>query len=244
MTSGHRQVIATIGTGPMRSVLELGMRSYVRFAEAHGYDVVVGSGESDGRPASWGKVLLLRELAERYDRVVWIDSDIFIRDWSEDLPALPDGALIGLVEHVDPPEWGRIPNCGMLVLRGGPETIAFLDEVWAKSEYADHRWWEQAAVMELLGYPTTDFPTASTQPSRWRDRVAYLEPKWNVLHAWPWPDDPRMLHLAGMPNAERRFLMRLELWRAEGGLRAALHAPGVAWFRLRRAIRVRVLRRG
>ncbi len=244
MTERPRKVIATIGTGPMEPVLEVALRSFVRFAELHGYDVVVGSGASDGRPASWGKIPLLRELVGSYDVVVWLDSDIIIRDASVDLPVLPPRALLGMVEHTSPPEFGRVLNGGMLVLRGCPETVELLDEVWAQTQYARHRWWEQAAVMHLMGYPPDPLPVTPTGSTRWRERLALLPPEWNVLYAWPWPEGPRFLHLAGMSNQERRFVMQLELWRSRNGPLRHLYRPGIFWFRLSRFVRVRVLRRG
>lgn len=170
------RALATIGTGPMQQVLEVALRTIGPFAQRHGYDLVVGDGRSDGRPASWGKALLMRDLVERYERVVWIDSDMVITDASEDLPELQAGEVISLARHVHPPERGVIPNCGLWVVRGGQESAEFLDEVWNQTQFVDHRWWEQAAVMHLMGIDPDVLPASPSGASRWAPGVGSLPP--------------------------------------------------------------------
>ena len=39
-----------------------------------------------------------------------------------------------------------------MLMRGGDQAEAFLDEVWAQSQFVHHKWWENAAVCHVLGY--------------------------------------------------------------------------------------------
>ena len=70
-----RRALVSIGSGPMGPVLELAVQTFERYADRHGYDLVIGDGDSFGRPPSWAKIPLLRRLLDEYDEVLWIDSD-------------------------------------------------------------------------------------------------------------------------------------------------------------------------
>jgi hypothetical protein len=208
----------------MRGVLRVALKAMRPFADRHGYDLVVGHGDSGGRPPAWGKVVLLRRLVEIYDRVLWVDADILIVDGSEDLPSLPQDMMQAIVIHR-----GRedVPGTGVWLLRGGADTARYLDEVWARTDRISHPWWEQAAVHDLLGYVNVDReradvmnpagPLERKHPSAWFDRTVELPPEWNVMR---WEEDacpvpPRFLHFAAMDNDARMHAMQTRLAQGE-----------------------------
>ena len=208
------RVIASLGAGPQRELLGLAARSFGPYARRHGYDLRLVTEVLDpGRPAPWSKIPLLRELAARYALVVWIDADAVIVDRETDIAsALVPGRLVHLVEHVVGGE--PRPNTGVMMLRGGPEAIAFLDAVWALDRYVEHRWWENAAVCELLGYGVD--PPARLGTTPWRERTALLSGRWNWIRDAP-VRHAHIRHFPGYALGTRRLLMHAAL--AEGRIR-------------------------
>ena len=129
-----------------------------------------------------------------------MDADAIFVDTSLDIAdAVEDDRFLGLVEHV----WRTDAiNCGVLVLRSCPEALAFLDRVWSMTEFVDHPWWEQAAIMQLLGYRIDEPPFAFSRlaaPTELFARVQVLAHEWNSISADPAPR-PRIKHYAGLPH--------------------------------------------
>ncbi len=209
------RVIASIGSGPQRDLLALASRSLGPYARRHGYELALAGEVPDtGRPAPWAKIPMLRGLAARYELVIWIDADAVIVDRETDIAtALRDDCFLHLVEHVVHGE--PRPNTGVMALRGGEETIAFLDAVWELERYRDHRWWENAAVCELLGYAVD--PPARLAPTPWRERTGLLPGTWNWTRDAP-VRGAHIRHFPGFKLRTRRVLMHAAL--AEARLRA------------------------
>lgn len=136
------------------------------------------------RAPSWQKVSTLHKTLQKHDLVVWIDIDVVVLDGSRWIgDELPADKWQGLVEHKT--ECGEVPNCGVWVVRR--EMLPVLEQVWQMDRYLDHGWWEQAAVLELLGYHVTAKPTAKRErPSDLYDRTHWLGSEWNDH-----PDDTR-----------------------------------------------------
>ena len=155
-----------------------------RYADRHGYELVVLHERlARGRPAAWDKVVLLHSLVAESDLVVWVDCDALVLD---DVPDIADelGAdrYLHLVEHRT--AVGRVPNTGVLALRGGDRSAKFLDHVWSQHRFVHDRWWENAAVNHVLGYRHVR-GVRRLVPSRWRSGVGFLDRKWNSI-----PEDP------------------------------------------------------
>jgi hypothetical protein len=206
------KALATIGIGPMRPVLDVALMSFRPYAERHGYDLVVGSGESDERPPSWGKVLLLRRLLETYEEILWLDSDMVIVDDEIDIASvIPPEAFQALVCH--PQREGDLaPNVGLWFLRARKEARSFLDSVWASEQHIHgHGMWENLAVLELLGY-TTQRPYRLERRSPWADGTHHLPGEWNYNPSSLWsPPDTRILHFCARANDLRVRRMRLAM---------------------------------
>jgi hypothetical protein len=100
------------------------------------------------RPWSWNKVpLILEYLREDYE-VLWVDADVYIRDYRFNIfEELDPYAFHGMVLHNVPNSY--VPNCGVWVLR--PSMIPYLEEMWGMTQYINHCNWEQAAFIKLIG---------------------------------------------------------------------------------------------
>ena len=123
---------------------------------------------------------IVLDLLERYEWVFWIDADALIVEFSRDIvDELPESAFLGLVEHAY--DGHRFPNTGVMIVRSSPVAREFWSEVWARTEYVDHPWWENAAVLSLLGYRVATWPRRSGEglrPWPWRHSLRHLA--WHV----------------------------------------------------------------
>jgi hypothetical protein len=206
------KVIVSLGTGGQERLLRLASRSFRRYASVHGYELSLHTEVLDtSRPAAWSKVLLLRSLAATHELLLWLDADLVIVDRSIDIAGeLEERRFLYMVEHET--KEGRMPNSGVMLLRGGAATIAFLDEVYAQEDLVNHRWWENAAISRLLGYELDPvgpgLPTALLT-----DHTKFISPRWNSIPDAPAPQ-PRIRHYPGYSLKVRTaFMVRDELLR-------------------------------
>jgi len=205
-----RKALATIGCGPMKRVLDQALPTFADFAERHSYDLVPcrTNEHAQGRPPSWGKVRMMRDLLERYDIVLWVDADAIILDGSADPADLlgPEDYQALVCLHQLGQEF---PTCGVWLLRSTPKAKAFLDAVWTKEQYTDDRYWEQAAALELLGYSIR--PANLIGATEWTEGTLLLDEAWNCMPLITRSRVPcRIRHYAGETNAVRHRQMRAD----------------------------------
>lgn len=160
-----------------------------RYSEQHGYNpdltwftsladvrpFLIGWRQPHERPASWYKVPIIYDLfaAEGADLVLWVDADVHIMKGSPDIA----GDLVttdrhGLVFHETTE--GVIPNCGVWALRRNMMPV--LRRIWDMTEYLNHCWWEQAAVISLLGGNPKQRPISLQKGEL---TVKRLDSRWN-----------------------------------------------------------------
>lgn len=182
-----RKAIASIGTGPHEHLLRIARRSFARYAGRHGYDLHLHTTPAEtSRPAPWSKVPICRTLLDDYDVVLWLDSDLVVCDARRDIAAdLAPGRFLGLVEHRT--KEGSMPNSGVMLLRGGDDARAFLDQVWDQEDLVQHRWWENAAICRLLGYELEPEVRPGTPTPLLTEGTTFLDPRWNSIPDAPAP---------------------------------------------------------
>ncbi len=204
-----RKALVSIGSGPQTRLLGLAARSFRPYAARHGYELVLRTQAVDPtRPAPWSKIALLRGLAADYDLLLWLDADLVIVDRSLDIACeLEDDRFLYLVEHAT--KEGRMPNSGVMLLRGGEQTIAFLDDVYAQEDLIRHRWWENAAICRLLGYQLDPVGPGTPTPLMTR-HTKLISPRWNSIPDAPAPN-PRIRHYPGYSLKVRAAFMTRDL---------------------------------
>lgn len=146
------------------------------------------------RPPSWMKVLMIHQALQDFDAVAWIDADVVVMDPRESILAqLAPNSWQGLVEHDT--SSGIVPNCGVWICTQG--MLPTLTEIWNEGKHLEHPWWEQAAILERMGYVVTDKPTATLgQASELHARTTFLPATWNHHpHDARRVDSPRFVHV-------------------------------------------------
>jgi hypothetical protein len=173
------RVLCSLAVGPQERLLRLARGSFERYAQRHGYALDLRTELlSDERPPPWSKVLLLQELLDTHELVLWIDADAVVVDGSKDIAGdLADDHFLGLVEHSY--DEVTMPNTGVLVLRRGDQAKRFLQDVWNATDLIDHQWWENAAVMRELGYDLD--PPRRAHESAYREATTFLPKEWNSI---------------------------------------------------------------
>ncbi len=204
-----RKKIVSIGTGPQRRLLSLAARSFRPYAARHGYELELHTETIDpSRPVPWSKVVLLRRLAAENDLLLWLDADLVIVDRSVDIAVeLEEDRFLYLAEHRT--KEGSMPNSGVMLLRGGPQTVDFLDEVYAQEDLIEHRWWENAAICRLLGYDL-DPVGPGTPTALLTEHTKLISPRWNSIRDAAVPH-PRIRHYPGYSLKTRAAFMTRDL---------------------------------
>ena len=204
-----RKVLCSMGVGSFGEILDVSGATFEIYARRHGYDLDVRRELIDpSRTAAWNKIPLFLDLLTRYDLVLWVDADAAIVDPTDDIAdALGHRDLMALVAHEYDDQ--IIPNCGVWVLRPHRAVRRFLERIWMHTEYLDHQWWENAALLVELGYriePRVEI----ARRSRMRQRVRLLDGSWNSIGE-DRAANPRINHYPGRSREHRLEHLNLDL---------------------------------
>ena len=218
---GARRVLCSLAVGPYVDLLAISSITFQAYSALHGYDLRLCTDLLDGeRPPAWSKIALVRDLLERYDEVLWVDADAIFLDISKDIAdLLRPGKDLYLVEHVyeEDDSW-RSANTGVFLVRASDWSRRFFERVWAAEQYIDHPWWENAAVLDLLGYelPPDLKPPRKVRRTELEDRVELIGLEWNSTAGASLAPRPRIRHrgrAADMSDLRRRLLEDLTVFR-------------------------------
>lgn len=206
-----KRAIVTYAVGAHEELLDVALPTYKEFARRHGYDVVVGKKLIELPPA-WNKVPLLLDVLNHYDEVVWFDCDLIVLDPSEDFPPIASDKMHSLVRHFE--DYSEVPNSGVWRLKR-EVTVPLLKQILSLEVFTDHGWWEQAALMTLMGYSVppqgSDFSDTRCRcvlPTWWYRTCQFMRLCWNS-HPNYRAERPRIVHCS-----YQRMPQRLEIMRA------------------------------
>jgi hypothetical protein len=186
--------------------------------------MLVGSGpppeSMQDWPPAWRKVPMLIDALGYYDEVVWFDADLVVVDPSEDFPPMVADPARGvfmshdythaLVRHFE--NDSEVPNSGVWRLR--PPAIPLLSNILELKVFQTHGWFEQAALMTLMGYTVP--PEGSeyhktrckqVQMTKWGRECLFMRLKWNS-HPNFRHDKPKIIHCSYKDMQTRIDTMR------------------------------------
>ena len=186
-----KRAIATFGVGKCQAMLNIALPSFKAFAKRHGYDLFVADKTGMARPPAWYKIPMLQTLLADYDEVLWLDSDTVIVDGREDMN-VPAEAWQAVVIHKT--YEGESPNLGVWLVRKA--MLPYLQQAWDLTEYIHHKWWENAAIIDLMGFDPAH-PVCPAIPNELLSHTHRLENWWNSTQVDQWAVHPaRINHIA------------------------------------------------
>jgi hypothetical protein len=199
------------------------------YAMLHNADFEVRRNFPIGRPPAWAKVrFLIDEIRKgEHEFLLWIDADAcFVRGDADILSCVRPEKDLFLVNHrvnggmlTNFPgvhAYFERPNTGLILARSSRWSLEFLERVWNKTEYMNHPWWENAALMAEIGYwQEISHGVKPNQPDqRTLSKIGWLPLEWNSVptevNGEPAgiTQKPIILHFAGMPNESRKREMK------------------------------------
>lgn len=100
-----KKAITSFGTDYHSSLLSLSIKTLYMYAYNHNYDLFFPSNNffSDTtkiKPPSWWKLDVIENLLKTYEQVLWIDSDVIICRFENDIAnEMDQNSTFGLVVH-------------------------------------------------------------------------------------------------------------------------------------------------
>ena len=192
------RAIVSFGIGKHQELLEIALPSFKAFSDRHGWDLYCCDEIGKARPAPWYKIQALLDLLKmpEYNEVLFLGADTVIVDGRDDLTA-PDDKWQALVEHHTGD--GCVPNTDVWLCR--KPMIPILEEIWSMEQWLMHGWWEQAALLELMGYHVWQPTRVLDEPTELYYKTHFLDHSWNV-HKWdnPQPVSYRIQHATMYPD--------------------------------------------
>jgi len=212
------------------SVGDIAAKSIAIYAAANGLDFEILPMPALDRPPAWGKIAIIANQFANSpaDFLLWVDADAcFVRTDRNIADATKDGKDFYLVSHQLPkarPSHGIVtyverPNTGVFLIRRSEWSQKFLNTVWQMTKYISHPWWENAAVLDLLGYrfELTGNMADNKPEQQILEKVDWLPLEWNSLPCLGRMNevghsgevfDPIIVHYAGLSTEDREPLMR------------------------------------
>jgi hypothetical protein len=135
-------------TKEIEEYAQLTVPNNLDYCKTNHYDFIAYYGKLDPlRPAPWSKIPLILAYIRDYEWCVWIDADAAIINKSITIESLLEG-YEGYDFVVSRDDNGI--NCGVFVLKNTDPAINMLISSYNKTQYINHPWWEQKAIMEFL----------------------------------------------------------------------------------------------
>ena len=168
-----------------RNYTEIGKiceKSIKHYSEGNGFDwKIIKEDNYSGRPASWMRIKIIQELfTEGYQYVFWLDADSVFVDYRKNiLDEIRNNKNMYLVQHYI--EGKNVPNLGVFLIKNCHWSKDLLEKIWSMEAYINHKWWENAAFLKLIGYDSL-LDEGNDHPNKhYLDKISWLDLAWNSL---------------------------------------------------------------
>ena len=146
--------ILTAYNSRYEEIAAISQPSMRQFADIYGYELAVIGRDDCVRRGGWIKIEpILEVLAGDFEFVLWLDADTMFARIDVDVRTVaePDADLY-MSWHC-PPSGGDLPhyNSGVMLIRNSDWSRHFFEQVW-KTGPLPHKWNDQAAILQALGY--------------------------------------------------------------------------------------------
>ena len=202
-----KRVIATAAIGHHRELFDIVRSKLEMYAELHGYEISNCQDTLDPmRPHAWTKIIHIINLMKDYEEILWIDADAIILDGAVDVSSIvEEDTDLAWVWHSY--ENQSHPNSGVMYIKVNKATCMLFLLANEQRDLSDHPWWDQAALMRLLGIESDIWPIGSIKNT---ELIPVKEQKlpieWNSIRQDP-AKNPKIRHLAGEDFWVRKLLL-------------------------------------
>jgi len=179
------------------------------YAHRNGYAVYIDDNAKCERHPAWHRVMLIPMLLDQgYDYVLWLDADAMFVRFDRNIAEVITGKHdLYLAQH-DHPSFApiKVPNTGVMLVRNSPWSRMLFYRLWTMDEYANHMWWENAAMIKTLGYHSLLGEGPNVFAEDILAHIKFLDyGTWNFIPSiCPPGGDPVIRHYAGFAQEERR----------------------------------------
>ena len=119
-----------------------------RYAEKHGYDLFLYHERLDNsRPGAWSKILAIQNHLKDYDWIYWSDADSLIMNMAIKLEKFIDNKFNMIISKEV--SYGEL-NTGSFLIKNCIWSRSLLKQIYAQTNFVNHRLWEQAALAYLF----------------------------------------------------------------------------------------------
>ncbi len=122
--------------GPM---VEANHRAY---AEKHGYKYHCLHSNPTDRPPAWGKIPILLSQMDSADWLFWIDADAIFTNFNKRLEEF----IVADKDFIAGKNFDGL-NSGLFLLSTSQWSRQWLVRIYGLTQFINHQWWEQAAMM-------------------------------------------------------------------------------------------------
>ena len=223
------RAICVYGVGRHRQLAAISFEASRRYACRWRWDVVASCEPelAGGRPASWAKVRLVIDLMRLYEWIWLIDADALIVDLDQDLFDGIDTSAgpLWMARHPQGRDADHVvENAGVMLVRATEPARQFLNDVWAATEFIDHNWWENAAILHLIGRSLVP-PYPRERESPYSELVSTLPLRWNAVPGYIECEDAGVHHHSRADHDDfglRLAAMEADLTRTETADRSSI----------------------
>lgn len=176
-----------------------------QYCEKHNYKKYVYKIPNDySRPVSWYKVeKLLDHINEGTEFSLWLDTDTVIINSDFTLESIiSEDKFIYISKDMN-----NI-NAGVMMIKNNDYSYSFFEKVWNSTQFLYNKWWEQAAMIDLIDQNYMDIQQHIKYiPQHIFNAYAY-EYYGCSNHAGQVCKDSFILHCPGLPHDTRLELLR------------------------------------
>jgi hypothetical protein len=224
--------IATSYDTPFRQIGDYAAMTLRCYARRHGYAALIEDNIAIDRPPSWHCVRLIPQLFDRgFDFVMWIDADAIFSRFDVDVADLiTESHDLYMVSHEHPVHSPPlVPNMGVILARNCLFCRDLFARLWAMEQYRDHPWWENAAMIKLLGLNSLLREGEDMPADDIIARIKFLSTAWNCIPSICADVDPVIRHFAGYTFDDRqREIPKCALAACFQALGEVYHKPAIS----------------
>lgn len=123
----------------------MNLRSYCNL---HGYDFIESTVTLDpNRPHAWSKIILLQQFIDKYDWLVWIDTDAVVTNKDIYIEDIIDPNYDIIVSRED--RFSNAISTGIFLVKCSKWSKDFLEKWYKQEQFVNNFLWENAAFIHL-----------------------------------------------------------------------------------------------